>query len=729
MDRDPTPSSPAGTGGGPPAGPAVAIKPLVSLKAHRRLGIIAALAIILVGLPVAWVKGKAVYYTEGAVYVSPRFIKNLRDDAEVEFQSNTQYRQFVDQQVKTIKRYDILEAVVAQADTAHWLWPSAFSQQRAVRWLQMNIQARPVPNSYLVRVGVDGQRPDGMAEVINALLRTYLDQQRIEGVYASDQRVDRLREERAKLLEELRASSAQQTRLAQDLGVTSFSTSVLNPFDQLLVSSRKSLYEVRQERIRAEARMASLDARQRTNSSRALEAEIMAEVLEDGGFISLKANLNDRRSELLAKRSSLGPGHPGRVVIGRELTGIDRELERATRDLVQQYRKWVLDQLTTASFQARRTESELAEEVEELASQASWFAARYQEARALEVEIMRLRDQIASVDERIDFLVLESSAPGFVRIEAWALPPEAPIRGGRKRLFMLFIVFGCAVGLALPVAVDLLDPRIMTPQALQRVLGFPAFGWLIQRRDALTADFGRDQLRRMAAQLERDHRREGTHTYLLTSVKSGGGATTLALELARELGDIGLRAVALEVNGLHPDLRYRPVPAGPEPDPAAPEQGAPEPPGLAAALNRGEPVEDVIVAAENGRPDRIPLGQLSGRRHLPALQQLTAVLQKLRERYNIILVDAPPILLSADTELLVPQVEATLLVVGASSVNRGEVRRAAAQLERLDPDSAGAILNGVPVYDGGGYFADLLQEYASGERPATPRWATPWLWK
>ena len=45
------------------------------------------------GLPFAWIKGKPLYYTEAVIFISPRFLKNLQDDKELEMQSNSQYRE------------------------------------------------------------------------------------------------------------------------------------------------------------------------------------------------------------------------------------------------------------------------------------------------------------------------------------------------------------------------------------------------------------------------------------------------------------------------------------------------------------------------------------------------------------------------------------------------------------------------------------------------------------
>ena len=595
------PARPPATDAANPPRPAPGrpIKPLVSIKAHRRVALGLFVAVVVLGLPVAWLKGQAVYYTEGALYVSPRFMKNLKDDLELEFQSNQQYRQFVEQQVKTVTRYDIVTGVAAALDSTLRPWPATFDPRKAGQWLQANLQVRPIADTYLITVGLEATRPQGMAETINAVLQAYLRQQRTESVYARDQRLAKLEEERARLATELASRSEDQTRLAQQLGVTSFGGNLPNPYDQLLSSTRQSLYQARMARIQAEASLAAVDGAARGDSGLAARTEADLRVQADGGLSSLKANLNGVRAQLMTKRSALGDNHPGRRAIDRELGDLDEELARVVNQLNDRYRGQLLQSRRTALFEARRAEDGIAAVVDSLAAQASAFAALYQQAHALDGQIERLRGQIVSVDERMDFLTIESDAPGFVRLEALARPPDVPVRGNRKQMLLMVVAAACFLALVTPVVIDILDPRLWTPGELERAVGFPPMGWLLERADHQLVAFGQEQRRRLAAVFERDLRRHGSRLVLLTSVKPGGGATSVALDLGHELGEMGLRAVVVEANPRRPDPRYGPVDGA--------RSG-----GLQVILRGGGDLVQSVVPAGGDLPARVPVGTAPG---------------------------------------------------------------------------------------------------------------------
>ena len=94
------------------------IKPLASLKAHWRLSFIIVTALLFMAAPVVWFKGAPVYVTSATVQVAPRYMKNIKDDNELDFQSNSQYRQFVEHQVRSVARYDIVERAIKTVTTA-----------------------------------------------------------------------------------------------------------------------------------------------------------------------------------------------------------------------------------------------------------------------------------------------------------------------------------------------------------------------------------------------------------------------------------------------------------------------------------------------------------------------------------------------------------------------------------------------------------------------------------
>src|SRR5437870_2721604 len=87
----------------PPAG-ASGLAPLASLRKYPFIALAALLVTLGVGAPLALKRAKPDYYSSAVIYVSPTFIRTLREDREQE----RQYTSYVAQQMLTISRYDIL---------------------------------------------------------------------------------------------------------------------------------------------------------------------------------------------------------------------------------------------------------------------------------------------------------------------------------------------------------------------------------------------------------------------------------------------------------------------------------------------------------------------------------------------------------------------------------------------------------------------------------------------
>jgi len=79
------------------------------------------------------------------VQVAPRYMKNVKDDNELDFQSNSQYRQFVEHQARSVGRHDILSAAIEAAAARGSVWRlEGESMRRAVERLQEQLVIAPV---------------------------------------------------------------------------------------------------------------------------------------------------------------------------------------------------------------------------------------------------------------------------------------------------------------------------------------------------------------------------------------------------------------------------------------------------------------------------------------------------------------------------------------------------------------------------------------------------------
>jgi Mrp family chromosome partitioning ATPase/capsular polysaccharide biosynthesis protein len=689
------------------------VKPLASLLAHRQLAAGSFSLILLIGLVAAWFKGAPFYEAEASIQVAPRYMRNLREDQELDFQSNSQYRQFVEHQRQSVLREDVLTQAIDRLGDRQVLWirPTE-SKRRAVARLRNQLQISAIPDTYLLRLSLSSPSPDGLAEMVNAVASAFIDQMKTEEIFGADERTKHLRQRESELLKSIQSKSTQRSEIARELRLTSFSEGASNPYDALVAGLRNRLSDAHQKRIDAEESLASF----RTRGETTLAARSVQEsILGDAGLNGLKASLSSRRAALLSQKSGLRPDHPGAIAANRELTEIDAELARQTGHLDGGLRTNILSRLQGTAEQARAVESALHAELKELEGEATRHARLFQDAMTLTADIAQARNELNQVRERINFIGLESTSFGFLRLVAPALDPDLPYGPGRKKLALLAILAaGCSAVVA-PVLRDLLDPRVRTVNDAQRLMEIAPAGWQIEcapqsQQASASQIFADAQLRRMAAALLRSSQRQQKKTFGFTACKPGAGTSTLVLELASALRSLGYRTLAVEANGFARDPRYAGRTAG-----------------LAELLGGKVGMADVMVAATDSLPERVAVGGPDRAEvTLARLNQLAGLLQAWEEEFDFVLLDMPPLLVSADAELLLNEIGQVLLVLRADAVTKGEVIRCRRLLQTIDPAAVGMVVNRIAPFEGGGYLNDLMLEAITARNSqeffTLPRW-------
>ncbi len=669
-----------------------------SLRSHWKLSAATAILIVLAGLPIAWIMGKPKFSTTAVIFVSPRFLANLESGREQELQSNNQYREYVQQNVRTINRFDILlDALKRTGGERSFRVKPPETLERAAERLQADLVVEAVPDTYQIAVTLQGDSKEGLAELVNAITQVYLERVKTEEFFASDDRIKALAQDRLRLQQEIEQKQARRIEIAQELGVTGFSDGFSNPFDRQLTVTKEALAEARRARIQADAALASIDGKQRPEGADAVRAYAADQTSKDPTLTSLLSHLGIRRAQVVASITGLTPDHPGRRAAERELADIDRQRQEASEKLLKSFSDMLLEQRRADAYKSSRVEQNLSAELARQTSQAAWFTKNYQEGAQLGLEIDRARKRFDTIQERIDFLSLEKNAPGFVRLFSVARTPDLPSKGGRKKLFGIFLGLALVAALALPLAVDLLDPRMHVPQQVEAVLGFRPISWLMEKREA-GPEFAREQVLRLANRFSQERQNNGSRIFAFTSVKAQGGTSTIVTETAHALARLGMPALAVEANAYRADPRYR-------------KPGAR---GLTVVLSGHQGIEDAVLEGDAELPARIPVGEIGTERNLPDIQRLVEVLRDAATAYDMVLVDLPPILVSVDAEYIARVADVVVLVVEAESVTRAELVRAASTIERLKVTAVSAVLNRVRARSAGGFARAALQEFRTG---------------
>jgi len=649
--------------------PRPAINVIGSLLRHWFIAVLVFAFVSGCGAYILWKKAKPVYESHSVVYVSPKFPKMLASDSEVELP----YDSYVQDQIQTVTRHDIIgDAISKLPYSVRKRSGSALPYE--IQVLQNTLEVKRIGSTYEISIGLSGPSPNGLSDIVNTVTETYVERIKNEEFYGLDDRLNTLHQEKDRLQKEMDDRLAEQAQLLQQLGVATISSlqSAANPYDSTLQQLRDQLATARMQRQAAEAQLATVLKENGSGGTVVMDANADEAIAADSGLSGMRSALNNRRAVLMQEMNGLRTDHPVYQKDKEELDSIDvamNNLRGKAGDHLQ-------DRLRQDVARTRMIEIQLTKELAEKTHMATSAAPKFQRATELGPEIDSLQKAYNAVNDRIRDLDLESSSPGSIHVSSKALTPLGPEQS-RLRIFVLaLILFSLVCATAAPVGIDLLDERIYTTQDVERVVGFHPLGVLLDK-DEFRQEVADEYYFRLAAGIDHAVRDSGARTFLFTSPTHGCGTSTIVRELSSKLRSLDLRTWTIMASAFE----------GIE---SAPNDVFWRSELLLQRRNKADDIHPAALAPISAIRDHA--ANRTGQEG-PAPNTVARALHHAGEQYDVVLIDANPLPISAHTEYLARLSDATVIVVESSTTTKQELDRAARLLERLEVAGVAVVLN------------------------------------
>ena len=295
-------------------------------------------------------------------------------------------------------------------------------------------------------------------------------------------------------------------------------------------------------------------------------------------------------------------------------------------------------------------------------------------------------------------LVGDLETPPGVRqapIKATVVDPatvsSTPLTPQPARNIALGVLLGLLLGLALAVAREVLDSTVREAEDVEAVGGPPVLGELVRASDddrSLTAvSEGQgpyvESLRMLRTSLQYADADRTNRLVTVTSALSDEGKTTTAASLAIILARGDQRVLLMEADLRRPHLHklLDLVPAV----------------GLSTLLTGRIQLEEAVQGCGVRGLDVLTSGELPpDPAELLQSRAMADLLQRVREDYDVVVIDAPPLLPVTDAALLAARSDSALLVVRHGSTKRAQLRAALQRLRAVGGRPLGVVLNMTP---------------------------------
>jgi capsular exopolysaccharide synthesis family protein len=573
-----------------------------------------------------------------------------------------------------------------------------------------SVDVTPLRKTQLVKVSVRSESPELAQRAANAMATGYINSQLEAKVGLTQQAAGWLTDRLGGLKDKLESSERELQAYRETNGlvdVEGVNTLVAKEIDQIteqLINARARRLELRG----TYEQLQSLDVKTFESLSS------LPAILNNPLVVNLRESETDVELKVSELSKRYGPLHPKMIAAQSDLEAVRESM------LTQMMR--IASGIENDFVVAKAKERSLQEALD----------GSKKEVRELNRTEFALNEHLREVSSNRKLYdtffdrISETSATGDLqtanaRIVDPAVLPDEPIKPNKKLMVLLAMVVSGMFGVALAFLLDILDSTIKNSDDVDRKLNKPMLGLLplignkknVAKSELLVRAFVDDKqhgfsesVRTVRTGLTLASMSEPAQVILFTSSVPGEGKTTSSCNIAEAFGQME-KVLLIDCDMRRPSV--------------AKKFGLPgNKPGLSNAVAYPDTLDECIQTVNELGIDVISAGPIPPNPlELLASKNFKEIVEKLRGRYQRIIIDSAPIYAVSDALYLSTIADGVVYVVKADSTSDKMANKG---LERLSDHNArvlGVVLNQVDIkreakyaesyagyYDSYGYMAD-----------------------
>jgi len=669
------------------------------------------------------ITGVAVTYSLPKVYMSSTVIKVKEDSQDISggvFGDETYRRSdplFLRTQFEIIQSRPVREEVIKRLDLNEKLGRAygyfdlgpEKSLEQTLKLLSKSMKVQQYRDTNLIQIRVYLSEPKGTAPVIAAsiadeIARVFreqsMDRNRASTERALKVLLDSIDEQKQKVT--AAETKKEEIRAKYKISVASSAYG----YGASVSSEKRALEHLQQ--LRTEARMevahkkARLDIVAGLPSDKLLESEPY--IIGDQGLAMLVADKRRSEVELRRLKESFGPKHPEVASKEEGVKALDKKIEDALNGL----RTGVKADFDAAKAKLDALEADLEEKK---ASEIKAEGTNYREFEKAEEDLdhakkirnsMELKYEEEKIGLRIPRSPVEVIEPAKPSDKDDWVSPDFLLN------IILSILVGLVAGVGLAYFIEYLDTSVKTIEEIESAIGVSVLGVIPQKVKAFieeAADTANTEAYRvLRTNIQFSKKFNDAKTVCVTSGSVGEGKSLTIFNLAYVYAQMGSKVLIVDTD-LHRPRQHKMF-------------GVSNSEGIANVLVGKLELENAIVETKVPNLSFLPSGRLtSGVHGLLDNRMFKDIIKRLRESYDIVFFDAPPIIGVSDASLLVREVDVTMLVIQHRKYPKTVSSRARDMIENVGGNLIGVVLNNINISRDYSYYYHHYYSYPKYGKP------------
>lgn len=590
----------------------------------------------------------------------------------------------------------------------------ALTAQEAYKILVKSMKVQQYRDTSLIEIRVyrsthrstiDEARKDA-TRIANAIAEVYRNQRMLinsdekrlslEALAQAFQRQQKLVEDLEKKLEEIRS--------------THQVVSVGGSGDKVLTLSKERIERLEMNRIDARNRMLEHKKRLEEISKLSGTEQISAAayLMKDQTLSGLQESITQAEVKLRLLAESYGPKHPEVLSVQKAVEDLKKKIDSAMKGL--------LTALQTDYEIARNASEEIEKDLKDARIESiSNSQDKVLPFARVENELQRhrsIRDVLETklTAERIEFELPRT--PVEVIDPAEEPPANDPVGPNVILNLILGVLAGIMSGIGLAFFIEYVDTSVKTVEDIERLLETTVLGVIPQKVMPLVEEGPEsrhaESYRVLQTNIQFSKKMTNARIVCVTSGGAGEGKSLTVCNLACVYAFAGQKVLVVDSDLRRPTQHKMLKNSNSI--------------GLADVLMGKKTVDEVIQPTAVAGLDFLPSGRMPSSAHgMLSVEKIHALLEAVHLRYDMIFLDAPPILGVSDASILVSEADGVLLVIQHRSYPRAVSSRAKAMVEQAGGNLAGVVLNNINVSRDYYYYYHSSYYYDQGHKQRSSR--------
>ncbi|HXY06443.1 MAG TPA: polysaccharide biosynthesis tyrosine autokinase [Terriglobales bacterium] len=586
---------------------------------------------------------------------------------------------------------------------------SASQQSGPAPILLRSLTVMRVPSSYLIRISYRDHDPKLAADVANAVAQSLSEHANDTGRSSYEKLSELVAQDMSELRSKMQGSAQQLAEYEKELNM-------VDPEQRVTILSARltqlntDLTAAQDERIRREAILAQVD-----NSNSLASAQAAQAAAQDPLLSEALQRLNVARQQFTSVRSYYAEGHPEYVKAQKQV----QEVEAQVNELQARAK----ERAAADYQQAQGREKRLSSVLQQTKAEADSLKTRTYQYEQLKGEAdndkkiyddLATRTRLAGINQQFHNATVLLAAQARTPREA-VFPkllinlPVAVILSGILGILIAVCAsvlnnsFADGEEAASQLRVDVLA-EIPYAKGLSSIFPEKGLAEGSARSAKLNAAY-KEAIRNLRAALNGVSSHRPIRNLVITSAVPGEGKSTTAAQLAVAYAKTGKRVLLVDANFSRPTLDPQLLVCS-----TRRKFKVASPVGFTDVLKGKASCSDAIIQLAQPGLSLMPAGRISRTAADLISTRVSAVLAKLCLEFDLVIVDAPPVLAASEAQELAGVADGVLLLTKAAETDAKQVSDAMAALSRARANVVGLVLNQVKSND----VADSRASYHLG---------------